>query len=168
MSAVRELRSALERLPNDRVIQTELALALWQLGEGRGAVAVLTTVLDNDGGDATALQARGEILADLGEARAALLDLDRMNAYPRPSTRAARALALAQLGDLAGAQCEISAAREAAPRNGLVLWYAARISVLSGDDAEAVDLASQAASAVDPALSPQHQEEARKLEQQLV
>lgn len=61
---------------------------------------VLTKVLGIDGGNVAALQARGEILADLGEARYAMLDLDRLNLQGRPSTRAARGLALAELSDL--------------------------------------------------------------------
>jgi len=162
-SAVNELRSALDRMPNDLVMQTELALALWQLGEGSGAVAVLTTALETDGGNATALRARGEILADLGEARAALLDLDRVTAHAGPSTRAARGLALAQLGDLAAARHEVDDALATAPRNGPALWYAARVSVLSGDKARAEDLAGQAMAAADPALSPQHRKAAERL-----
>jgi tetratricopeptide (TPR) repeat protein len=162
MSAVSELRSALDRAPNDRVMQTELALALWQLGEGGGAVAMLTTALESDGGNVAALRARGEILADIGEARAAMLDLDRVAAHARPSTLAARGLALATVGDLVAACREIERARDVAPRNGFVLWYAARVSALSGDSAQAGELAQQAVDAVDPALSPQHREAARQ------
>ena len=162
MSAVTQLRSALDRAPNDLVLQTELALALWQLGEGRGAVAVLTAVLEKDAGNIAALRARGEILADLGEARAAMLDLERVTTHARPSTLAARGLALAQLDDLAGARREIEDALAAAPRSGLALWYAARVSMLDGDKAEARERASRAVDATDPALSPQHREAARK------
>ena len=162
IGAVSQLRSALDRVPNDRVLQAELAMALWQLGEGRGAVAVLTTVLEREGGDVAALRARGEILADLGEARAAMLDLDRVITRARPGTRAARGLALAELGDLVQARREIEAALAAAPRSGPVLWYAARVSSLDDDKAGAWELASQAINAVDPALSPQHRDAARQ------
>jgi tetratricopeptide (TPR) repeat protein len=165
VSAVSQFRSALDRVPNDLLISTELALALWQLGEGQGAVAVLTSVLENDGGNVTALRARGEILADLGEARAAMRDLDRVMTHAPPSTLAARGLALAELGDLEAARREIEGAKDTAPRNGLVLWYSARVSALDGDSARAGKLASQAVDAVDPALSPQHREAARKLGQ---
>ena len=65
--AVQKLRSALDRAPNDPVMQTGLGLALWRLGDGRAAVAVLTAVLGTDGGNPEALRARGEILADLGD-----------------------------------------------------------------------------------------------------
>jgi tetratricopeptide (TPR) repeat protein len=162
-SAASQFRSALDRVPNDRVLQTELAMTLWQLGQGRGAVAVLTTVLEKEGGDVTALRARGEILADLGEARAAMLDLDRVATRAAPSTRAARGLALAELGDMAQARTEVEEALSAAPRSGLVLWYAARVSWLDDDKAAARELASQAIDATDPALSPRHREAARQL-----
>jgi tetratricopeptide (TPR) repeat protein len=161
IGAVSQLRSALDRVPNDRVLQTELAMVLWQLGEGRGAVAVLTTVLEKEGGDVAALRARGEVLADLGEPRAAMLDLDRVAAHAPPATRAARGLALAELGDLAQARREIEEALAAAPRSGLVLWYAARLSWLD-DKAGAWELASRAIDAPDPALSPHQREAARQ------
>jgi Flp pilus assembly protein TadD len=141
----------------------ELAMALWQLGQGRGAVAVLTTVLEKEGGDVAALRARGEILADLDDARAALLDLDRVIADARPSTQAARGLALAGLGEMARARIEVEEALAAAPRSGLVLWYAARVSWLDHDKAAAWELASQAIDATDPALPPPHREAARQL-----
>lgn len=161
--AVRQLSAAVDRLPNDPVTQTELGLALWQLGDGRGAVAVLTAVLAVDGGNPAALRARGEILAYLGEARDAMLDLDRVTLQNRPSTRAARGLALARLGNQPAATREIEDAITEAPRNGPVLLYAARASVLGGDKANAEKLARRAAEAVDPALPPQHLEEALAL-----
>ena len=85
--ALTELRAAVERAPNDLGLQTQLALALWQHGDARGAVAILNWVLSIDGGHSAARRARGEILADLGEARNAMHDLDRM-ASGRPFTRA--------------------------------------------------------------------------------
>ena len=167
--AVMTLRAAVGRLPNDPVLQTKLALALWQLGEGRAAVAVLTATLGIDGGNLEALRARGEILADLGDARDAIIDLDRIvgpsrvMAHSRPSTRAARGLALAQLGDRTAARREIESAFAENPWNGPVLYYAARASALSGDEAMARDLARRAVIATDPALSPQHRDIARQL-----
>jgi tetratricopeptide (TPR) repeat protein len=162
IASVSLFRSALDRLPSDAVLQTELAVALWQLGEGRGAVAVLTAVLEKDAGNVAALQARGEILADLGESRAALLDLDRVTVHAHPSTLAARGLALADLGDLVRARREIEEILTAAPRSGRVLWYAARVSSLDRDKARAGELASQAIDAADPALSPYQREAARQ------
>lgn len=161
--ALDELKSAIDRMPSDPVFQTDLAIALWQLGESRTAVAVLTSVLSMDGGNRVALRARGEILADLGEARRAMLDLDRVTLEARPSTRAARGLALAKLGDQSSANLEVDEAVEEAPSNGAVLLHAARAKALNGDDHAAEDLAWRAVDATDPGLPPHHREVALHL-----
>jgi tetratricopeptide (TPR) repeat protein len=154
-SAVETLRAAADRAPHDLTVQTELGWALWSLGQRRAAIAVLTDVLAIDGGDAEALRVRGEILADLGDARSALRDLDRVIQGERPSTRAARGLARTKLGE-PGADKEIEEALEDAPHNGAVLLYAARAKELVGDKSAAMRLARYALNATDPAL-PQHQ-----------
>jgi tetratricopeptide (TPR) repeat protein len=162
--AVDELRSAIDRMPGDAVMQTDLALALWRLGESRAAVSVLTTfLLRVDGGNSVALRARGEILADLGEADQAISDLDRVTLEERPSSRAARGLALAKLGDQSRANAEVDDAVAKAPRNGAVLLYAARAKALGGDDYAAEELARRAVDATDLALSPYHREVALQL-----
>lgn len=160
--ALPELRAAVERAPNDLALQTQLALALWQLGDSRGAVAILSWVLTIDGGHGEARRARGEILADLGEARNAMLDLDRM-ASDRPSSRAARGLALAELGDHAAAAEEISRAVADARHSGPVLLYAARAFDLAGNKVSARERAREAIDATDPPLSPAHKRLARQL-----
>lgn len=160
--AVPELRAAVERAPNDLALQTQLALALWQLGEGRTAVAILDWVLTFDGGYLEARRARGEILADIGEARSAMADLDR--ALPgRPSTHAAHGLALAELGDHTAATEEVNDAVASAQRNGPVLLYAARVLDLAGDKVSARERAREAIDATDPPLSPRHRQLALKL-----
>jgi tetratricopeptide (TPR) repeat protein len=161
--AVEELHAAAGRSPNDLVVQVDLALALWQLGAGHAAVTVLTRALRIDGSNVAALQARGEILADLGDAREAMRDLDRVVLHGRPSTRAARGLALAELGDRSAARKEIEGAVAQARRNGPVLLYAARAFHESGDDNAARHYALQAADAIDPPLSPEHRKVARQL-----
>jgi tetratricopeptide (TPR) repeat protein len=160
--ALSELRVAAERVPNDLELQTQLALALWQLGDGQAAVAILNWVLTIDGGHGKARRARGEILVDLGEPRDAMLDLDR-SGPDRPSSRAARGLALAELGDHEAAAKEINGAVADARRSGLVLLYAARASELAGDTVAAKDRALEAIDATDPPLSPAHEQLARKL-----
>ncbi len=154
--AIEELSAARDRMPSDPVIQTNLAVALWRLGDSRGAVAVLTRVLALDGGNAVALRARGEILADLGEARQAMLDLDRVRLAARPAARAARGLALAELGDRPGASTEIDDAVAEAPWNGDVLLRAARAKALNGDENAAEELARRALDANDPRLLHYH------------
>ena len=151
-----------ERAPNDLGLQTQLALALWQLGDGRGAAAILNSVLTIDGGHAEARRARGEILADLGEARNALLDLDR-TAPGRPLTRAARGLALAQLGDYTAATDEVNGAVADAQHSGPVLLYAARAFDLAGEKVSARERAREAIDATDPPLSPAQKRLAQKL-----
>ena len=162
-NAVEELHAAVARLPNDLIVQAELAEALWQDDKGPAAVAILNDVLRLDGGNRAALRARGEILAYLGQARQAMLDLDRVALKGRPSTRAARGLALAELGDQTAARREIEGALAEGRRNGPVLLYAARAFEAGGDDTAAKELAGQAADASDPPLSPPHQEAARQL-----
>lgn len=163
--AVTELRSAVDRLPNDPLIQTDLARALWQLGDGRAAVAVLTDVLGVDGGNVEALRVRGEILAYLGDARKAMLDLDRITWHSSPSVHAARGLALAELGDRSAARQEIDGVVDDSTRDGTVLLYAARVRVLSGDEVAAKALASRAVDASDPALPPSRRGYALELAQ---
>ena len=153
-----ELRAAVRRLPSDLTMQTELGWALWQLGERRAGVAVLDDVLARDGQNPDALRARGEMLADLDDARDAIRDLDRVTWQGQPSARAARGLALARLGQHQAADHEIDAALADAPRNGPVLLYAARAEALSGDRIAAVELARRAMDATDPVL-PRHQRE---------
>jgi len=161
--ALDELKAAIDRMPSDPVIQTDLAVALWQLGESNAAVAVLTAVLAMDGGSTVALRARGEILADLGEARQAMLDLDRVTLESRPSTRAARGLALAKLGDQSSANLEVDDAVAEAPWNGAVLLHAARAKALNGGENAAEELARRAVDANDPGLPPYHREVALQL-----
>ena len=157
--AVDELEAAVRRLPNDLVVQGELAWAHWQLGEAGAAEAIFNDILSVDAGNASALRGRGEILADGGRGREAMRDLSRTTPHDKPSTRAARGLALAETGDYRGAVKEIEAALAEAPRNGPVLLYAARTEALVGDQAAAADLADQAINATDPPL-PLHQQDA--------
>jgi len=154
--AVHELRAAVKRLPSNMTVRIELGWALWQLGQRRAGVAVLDDVLAADGQNPEALRARGEMLADLDDARHAMRDLDRVTGPGQPSARAARGLALAGLGQRGAAGREIDAALADAPRNGPVLLYAARAEALSGDRIAAAELAQRAMDATDPAL-PLHQ-----------
>ncbi len=161
--AVDELRAAVGRVPNDLTVQTELGWTLWHLGQQRAAIAVLTSVLAIDANAPEALRARGEILADLGDAEGALRDLDRVRRQHRPSTRAARGLALATLRNLGAADQEIDTARTEAPGSGPVLLYAARVAALGGDPAMAADLTRRALAATDPPLPPHQRHTALNL-----
>lgn len=161
--AVTELDAAVSRIPNDPVLRVAYAMALWQLGESRAAVAQLNSALAMDGASNAALQARGEILAELGQAREAIRDLDRYSIMVQPTARAAHALALARLGESRAARKEIEDALALAERNGRVLLYAARAFALMGDKDAAQEHARQATLATDPPLSAAQREAARKL-----
>jgi tetratricopeptide (TPR) repeat protein len=161
--AIEELHGAVVRQPNEPILQTEFAQALWQDNKGTAAVAILNDVLRMDGANLTALRARGEILAYLGQAREAMRDLERVSPRGQPSISAARGLALARLGDKLAARREVQSALDNGPRNGLVLLYAAQVFALGGDDVAAQELAELAATATDPPLSPPHREAARQL-----
>lgn len=161
--AVAELLAAVDRLPNDLVMQTDFGWALWELGQSRAAEAVFTGVLAVDGGNVEALRGRGEALADLGDAHGALRDLDRLASAAMPSARAARGLALAQLGEQAEAAAEVKAALTDAPRNGPVLLYAARAEAIGGDKSAAAELAERAVNATDPSLPPHLRKAAQEL-----
>jgi tetratricopeptide (TPR) repeat protein len=161
--AVTEFRAAVERAPNDLVLQTQFAIALWQLGEGEAAVAILNGVLGIDGSVLEAVRTRGEILADLGDARSARRDLERQSVRDRASALAAHGLALAELGDHSEAAKEVNAAVRTAQQDGRVLFYAARALALTGDKVTAWELAQQAVDATDPPLSPSHRDAAIKL-----
>jgi tetratricopeptide (TPR) repeat protein len=160
---LQELKAATDRMPGDPIIQTALALALWRLGESEAAVTVLTVALALDSGNTVALRARGEILAQLGKPRQAMLDLDRVTLVDRPATRAARGLALAKLGDRLAADTEVDNAVAEAPWNGVVLLHAARAKALNGDEGAAEELARRAVDATDPGLPLYHREVALQL-----
>jgi tetratricopeptide (TPR) repeat protein len=155
-----DLRAAAGRAPLDLSVQYLLARAFWHVGRSVPAVAVLSGLLDIDRDMVSALRLRGEILAELGEAKAALRDLDRVREGQQPSTVAARALALAMLGRLEAADQEAADAAANAWGSGPVLLYAARVRVLTGEPSLAVELASRAMRAENPPLPPHLREQA--------
>ncbi|GAB1817789.1 hypothetical protein HerbRD11066_09530 [Herbidospora sp. RD11066] len=133
--AVEELRGMVSGYPHDRSIKVAYSWALWFNGSLRAAEAMLTVVLEEDGGVADALQARGEILVCLGRMAEARRDFERAALLPWPSTRAAHALAIislrAQLSEDAveEAKLEIGKALAEASENGPVRLYAAMIEL---------------------------------------
>ncbi|SDK60800.1 tetratricopeptide repeat protein [Nonomuraea jiangxiensis] len=124
--AVAELQSAVQRVPHDLNVQVELAVTVWHAGSPPAALSILHGVLSVDGDTPLALQARGEILADLGKPEQALRDLDRVRDPEEPATIAARALALAELDRAAEAIAELDAALTAGRDQGLVAYLCAR------------------------------------------
>jgi len=160
--AIPELSAAADRVQSDLGLKVQLALALWQTGDGRGAEMLLNSVIDRDGALVEARRVRGEVLADLGEGNRAISDLNQA-APDVPSSQAARGLALAETGDHTAAAAEINGALASARRSGLVLLYAARASDLAGDNVSAKERAREAIDATDPPLSPPHKQLALEL-----
>lgn len=158
--AMRELHAAVHRVPNDPAAQAGLSRALWAAGRTQDALGVVSGVLTRDGDTPVALQARGEMLADLGEAESALRDLDRVDHLADSATRSARALALATLSHLDDAREELSDLPPDAD-SGPVLLRAAQVKRLTGATGDAADLAKRALKALNPPL-PRHQEEAAR------
>ncbi|MCL9758226.1 hypothetical protein MXD95_003000 [Frankia sp. AiPa1] len=78
-------------------------------------------------------------------------------------TRAARALALARLGRPGAAFAETSAVLDDAADNGPVLWHAAEVFRVIGDDTRADDLLRRAVEARQPALLPHQRREVNRL-----
>ncbi|XVQ10700.1 tetratricopeptide repeat protein [Spirillospora sp. CA-255316] len=114
--AVRELRTAASRLPNDLVVQIALAQALWGAGQPTAALAVLDTVLAREGDTPEALRARGEMLIDLGQIDPGWRDLRRIDHLDRPSTRAAWILAETERSRAGAAAGSVRAPRSGVAR----------------------------------------------------
>jgi tetratricopeptide (TPR) repeat protein len=163
LEAMDAMQSAVERIPTDSGIQTALAQVLWEMGKSNPALAVLDQVLSANGDTPEALRVRAEIMAAMGNTTDALRDRDRVHMDQAPRTRAARALALAAAREQNAAEREIGSALDEAPDNGPVLFYAAQIQILRGDNTTAADLARRAIAAEHPPLTPRQREHAQRL-----
>ncbi|WP_374628689.1 hypothetical protein [Frankia sp. AgPm24] len=170
-SAVAELQAAATRLPADANIQIDLGRALWYSGQRWAATALFSTALALAPRSAAALAGRGLLRVELGDDVAALEDLNRLDrlnpqaqqAVPAAETRAARALAMARLGQPAAASAETTAVLDDAADNGPVLWHAAEVFRVIGDDTRAEDLLRRAVEAREPALLPHQRREVDRL-----
>jgi tetratricopeptide (TPR) repeat protein len=164
-AAITALYSAVSRLPADSSIMLDLALAFANVGQAPAAVAMLETALATDSEvDAQAARlVRGEILADFGDAAAALRELESVSHRQPLSARAARALSLARLGKVEDADEGIGEALEAGRDNGPVLLRAAQIRALRGDAPGAERYLRKAIHAGTPRLSQYHRRKADSL-----
>jgi tetratricopeptide (TPR) repeat protein len=152
--AVADLQASIARNPADLDVQADLALALWHNGQRHSALAVLNIVLALDRNHAAALRVRGEILADMGNTEDALRDLDRVRHHQRPSTQAARALALALAGRLDAAEQEAADALANDADNGPLRLRVARVRKELNDPQGAAVLAAAALAAKQTPLPP--------------
>lgn len=164
-AAASDLQAAIARIPGDLRVQTDLAWALWHTGQQHAALAILNSVLALDSTLTEALRARGEILADIEEPAGALndLSLDRVRHHQRPSTQAARALALALDGRFDAAEQEAADALANSEDHGPVLLRVARVRALTGHREEAIRLAAAALAATQTRLPPHLRDRAQRL-----
>jgi tetratricopeptide (TPR) repeat protein len=169
--AITSYRRALERIHGDLEVQLAFATTLWHTGQRRAALGVLGQILTVDPSYAPALDGRGQLLAELGDGEAALLDLDRaikLNTDPRqrPALHSALALALASLGRTDEAADQLRMAhglRAVAGMSDAVLdLRTAQVAAAGSDAARAAELAAAALRA-QPPLAPVHAADARRL-----
>ncbi|MBL7624865.1 tetratricopeptide repeat protein [Frankia sp. AgB1.8] len=176
-AAVADLQGAVARLPGNRSFRVELAHALWQAGQLRGAEGEYGGVLTYAPDEENALTGRGELRTELGEFAGALDDLDNLArlkpaAAAQPAVRAARARAFAELGRLAEAVAEADTAlREAQAQatrtqtaiDPVVQWRVAIVAARAGDPARATALLESALGQSAPALMRHQRADARRL-----
>ncbi len=157
-------RRALTVCPGDPVSLIGLAYAHWYQGFFADALTLLGEALESRSEQDVARGARGQLLADLGRAPAALADLE--SAPDGPDTRSARALALDALCREEESDREREAALRLAPDLPRTHLRIARVQLRRG----AVDAARQSlgrALAGDPPLPPAHAAQARRLLDQM-
>lgn len=166
-AALEDLQSAVTRLPEDLVLQTELAKALSIAGQPQAAAAVFGTVLMGEPDSIEALTWRGQLQADRGYYLAALDDLHTLrrlspSAALQPEVQSAYALALAQAGDAETAAKEADAALAAAPDHGVIVLRAAQVARITGAQERAAELFRMASEARNPPLPPDRLNEVRR------
>ncbi|MGH8905185.1 MAG: tetratricopeptide repeat protein [Egibacteraceae bacterium] len=168
LAALNLLQAAVTRLPGDQTVRVMLARALWSSGQLRPAAAVLSDALKIAPDEAEALSLRGQILVELMDPVSAFKDLDNLVRL-RPDigryaeVRAARALALAQIGRIQEAVAKANAAVDDAPNSGPVLLRASGVARAAGEPMRADDLLLRARDARDPALFPHQLAEVHRL-----
>jgi thioredoxin-like negative regulator of GroEL len=115
----------------------------WYAGDSEAAIRHYTTVLERDPDAAEALNGRGQVLADSGDAARALVDLDRYlgivdDPVASAYARSARALALAGVGRRDDAEREIGVALGRTPESAWAHLRRGRIHLLHGDREAAI------------------------------
>ncbi|GAA2146595.1 tetratricopeptide repeat protein [Actinomadura napierensis] len=159
-TAVDVAREALTVLPGNQQALLGLAYSRWYQGHVADAITVLSEAVADQPGGPTARRARGQILADLGRAMAALGDLDPED--DDPDTRSALALALDALGRVEEADREMESALDLAPDRPRTHLRLARVALRRGDSSLARE-SLQRTLAGQPELPPAHAAEAERL-----
>ncbi|MGI5170034.1 tetratricopeptide repeat protein [Spirillospora sp. CA-253888] len=153
-------REALTLFPGHQDARVGLAYARWYEGHSADAITLLSEAVADEPGKRAARRARGQILADLGRAMAALADLDPDD--DDPDARSALALALDALGRIDEADRELDRALDLAPDRPRTHLRSARIALRRGDTRLARE-SLQRTLAGRPPLPPAHAAEAQRL-----
>jgi tetratricopeptide (TPR) repeat protein len=161
-------RNAVEELPSyiDAIIG--LGYAQWCAGSPTDAEATFTLALGRGSGSARASGGRGQVLAEMREYGAALVDLDPALATAELpldeeiDVRSARALSLAGVGRLEDANTELAVARSLAPGRARTQRRAAWIAAMRGQNDLALAEAQLALNG-SPPLPPWDEGDARRL-----
>ncbi|OHV33685.1 hypothetical protein CC117_04690 [Parafrankia colletiae] len=166
--ALSDLQGAVTRLQGDVMLRTELAHALRQAGQLRGAEGAYGGVLSYAPTTVDALAGRGAVRTELGDFAGALADLDnlarlRPAVAKRPPVLAARAHALAELGRIDEARALATEALAKEPADGAIRWRAGVVAARSGDTMRAVAHLRAALENADPPLMPHQRAGARQL-----
>lgn len=135
-------RQALRRTPGDVAALTTLGYAQWLGGSPADGVTSFDQALTVSRNAVPALTGRGQVRADLGDHKGALVDLDRALAlgikpYDEADVRSARALALAGLGRFDEAESEIVRAVALDMERPRTLLRRALVRAFAGDADEA-------------------------------
>lgn len=156
-------REALALRPGNSLALIGLAYSEWYEGHFADALSLLSEAVMSASDQRPARRARGQLLADLGRASAALADLaGPVPAGDEPDIRSARAVALDALGRLEEADLEQEAALELGPSRPRTHWRIARIQERRGEDEAALQSLRRALTG-EPPLPPAHAFQVRTL-----
>ncbi|WP_328323940.1 tetratricopeptide repeat protein [Kribbella sp. NBC_00382] len=163
-----ELEEAVALDPSNLDAAQQLASTLWYAGEPAQAIEAFTRALTIDPLSFAALNGRGQLLADLGQPREALADLDFLlglgpDLLTEAYARSARALALEALGRSEEADRELASALSATPENAWAHLRRAKILTGRGQPHQAEDALQRALTSTNPALTNTQRAEATNL-----
>ena len=161
VNALGSARSGRLITADDTITVLEIGQAHWFANRHKAAIKELESILRKEPQHVEALRIRGEIHADAGNTRSALVDLDRIAVAAPPSARVARALAAGSAAQIT--QKDLEEFREEAQGHGLILLNLARLMRNRGEREAAAQVATEAIEATNPRLSRHHQAEAVRI-----
>jgi tetratricopeptide (TPR) repeat protein len=119
---------ALSLLPNSGRLWRRLGCVQWYAGELVGALAAFNAALTNGESRSHVIHERGQVLAELGQFRAAIEELTEALNYPRSKdseafVRSTRAYAYGMTKDLKIALSEFAIAENVTPNNAWLYYF---------------------------------------------